>query len=70
MLLADELTGNIDEGIRDDRIGQLENLWRDRGLTMVLVTHDSGIASRAQRLGVIRDGHLTIRQGTWQTATP
>jgi putative ABC transport system ATP-binding protein len=68
VLLADEPTGNLDEDTRDEIIGLLESLWRDRGLTMVLVTHDSSIAGRAQRLGVIREGHLTIREGTWQAS--
>ena len=27
----------------------LEDLWRERGLTMVIVTHDSAVAKRAQR---------------------
>jgi len=62
VLLADEPTGNLDEGTRDEIIGLLENLWRDLGLTMVLITHDSSIARRAQRVGVMRDGKLSIKQ--------
>jgi putative ABC transport system ATP-binding protein len=62
VLLADEPTGNLDEGTRDEIIGLLERLWRDRGLTMVLVTHDSAIARRAQRLGIMRGGKLSIKQ--------
>ena len=40
VLLADEPTGNLDEGTRDEMINLLENLWVERGLTMVLVTLD------------------------------
>jgi putative ABC transport system ATP-binding protein len=58
MLLADEPTGNLDETTRDDIIGLLEKLWRDRGLTLVIVTHDSTVAARAQRTGQMRDGRL------------
>jgi putative ABC transport system ATP-binding protein len=64
VLLADEPTGNLDEGTRDDIMGLLERLWRDRGLTLVVVTHDSTVARRAQRIGVMRKGKLTIRQDT------
>jgi putative ABC transport system ATP-binding protein len=59
VLLADEPTGNLDEGTRDEIIGLLEDLWRDRGLTMVMVTHDSTVAARAQSTGVMQDGRLT-----------
>jgi putative ABC transport system ATP-binding protein len=62
VVLADEPTGNLDEDTRDDIIGLLEKLWRERGLTLVLVTHDSGIASRAQRVGVMSNGVLSIRE--------
>jgi putative ABC transport system ATP-binding protein len=62
VLLADEPTGNLDEDTRDEIISLLESLWRDRGLTMVLVTHDSSVARRAQRVGVMRNGKLSIRQ--------
>jgi putative ABC transport system ATP-binding protein len=64
VLLADEPTGNLDEDTRDEIIGLLDALWRERGLTLVLVTHDSAIASRAQRIGVMAKGRLSIRQDT------
>jgi putative ABC transport system ATP-binding protein len=62
VLLADEPTGNLDEGTRDEIITLLEKLWRELGLTMVLITHDSSIARRAQRVGVMKDGKLSIKQ--------
>jgi putative ABC transport system ATP-binding protein len=62
VLLADEPTGNLDTDTRDDIIALLERLWRERGLTLVLVTHDTSIARRAERTAVMTDGHLTIRQ--------
>jgi putative ABC transport system ATP-binding protein len=64
VLLADEPTGNLDEGTRDDIMALLEKLWRDHRLTMVLVTHDSMVARRAERLGVMQDGRLSIKQDT------
>ena len=62
VLLADEPTGNLDEDTRDEIIGLLEKMWRERGLTLVMVTHDSSVARRAQRIGVMRKGKLSIRQ--------
>jgi putative ABC transport system ATP-binding protein len=64
VLLADEPTGNLDEDTRDDIIALLEHLWRERGLTLVLVTHDTFIARRAQRVGIMSEGRLTIHQAT------
>jgi putative ABC transport system ATP-binding protein len=64
VLLADEPTGNLDEGTRDDIMNLLEQLWRDYSLTMVLVTHDSTVARRAQRIGIMKDGKLSIKQDT------
>jgi putative ABC transport system ATP-binding protein len=58
VLLADEPSGNLDEDTRDEIIALLEDSWRDRGLTLVVVTHDSAVAARAQRRGVMRDGRL------------
>ena len=62
VLLGDEPTGNLDEDTRDDIIALLETMWRERGLTMVLVTHDSSVARRAQRIGVMKNGRLSFRQ--------
>jgi len=64
VLLADEPTGNLDEGTRDEIIGLLEKLWQDLGLTLVLVTHDSTVAKRAQRVGILQNGKISIRQDT------
>ena len=64
VLLADEPTGNLDEDTRDEIIALLDTLWRERGLTLILVTHDSAIARRAQRIGLMRNGRLTVRQDT------
>jgi putative ABC transport system ATP-binding protein len=64
VILADEPTGNLDEDTRDEIIGLLDTLWRERGLTLILVTHDSAIARRAQRIGVMARGRLSIRQDT------
>ena len=64
VLLADEPTGNLDEDTRDEIIGLLDTLWRERGLTLVLVSHDSSVVRRAQRIGVMAKGRLSIRQDT------
>ena len=64
VLLADEPTGNLDEATRDDIVGLLEGLWRDRGLTFIMVTHDSTVARRAPRIATIRKGTLTVRQSS------
>ncbi|UCR88390.1 ABC transporter ATP-binding protein [Mycetocola spongiae] len=49
VILADEPTGNLDESTRDDILALLEGLWREEGLTMIIVTHDSAVAARAPR---------------------
>jgi putative ABC transport system ATP-binding protein len=64
VLLADEPTGNLDEDTRDEIIALLDTLWRERGLTLILVSHDSSVVRRAQRIGVMARGRLSIRQDT------
>jgi putative ABC transport system ATP-binding protein len=61
VLLADEPTGNLDEVTRDEIIDLLATLWRDLGLTLVLVTHDSAVARRAGRVAVMSKGRLSVR---------
>jgi len=62
VLLADEPTGNLDESMRDEIMDVLETLWKEHGLTFVMVTHDSAIARRAPRLATIRKGRVTITE--------
>jgi len=64
VLLADEPTRNLDEDTRDEIIGLLDALWREHGLTLILVSHDSSVVRRAQRIGVMARGRLSIRQDT------
>ncbi len=64
MILADEPTGNLDERTRDDIIGLLEQLWRERGQTLIVVTHDTWVASRASRRIWLDAGRLEERPGT------
>lgn len=40
----------------------LETMWKEHGLTFVMVTHDSAIARRAPRLANIRKGKVTITE--------
>jgi putative ABC transport system ATP-binding protein len=61
VLLADEPTGALDEETRDEIMGLLEDLWRERGLTLIVVTHDTAVARRAQR-------RLHIKQGVVREA--
>ena len=61
VLLADEPTGNLDEQTRDEIMDMLEALWPDRGLTMVVVTHDSAVAARAQRRLHLAGGNVKER---------
>jgi putative ABC transport system ATP-binding protein len=63
VILADEPTGNLDERTRDDIIGLLEQLWRERGQTLIVVTHDTWVASRASRRVWLDRGRVEERIG-------
>jgi len=56
LILADEPTGNLDSSTGAEIISLLLGLNKERGLTLVIVTHDSTIASQAQRVIRLRDG--------------
>ena len=58
VILGDEPTGNLDEKTRDEIIGLLETLWRERGQTLILVTHDSWVARRASRRIWLDEGRV------------
>lgn len=58
ILFADEPTGNLDTVTGAAIIEQLFALNRERQATLVLVTHDSQLAARCQRVLTLRDGVL------------
>ncbi|MEU0857687.1 ABC transporter ATP-binding protein [Streptomyces griseofuscus] len=62
VLLADEPTGNLDESTRDEIMDVLERLWKEHGLTFVMVTHDSTLAKKAPRVATIRKGKITVKE--------
>jgi lipoprotein-releasing system ATP-binding protein len=58
VLLADEPTGNLDSRTSAEIMALLAALNRDRGITIVIVTHDLEVARHARRRVVFRDGHI------------
>jgi putative ABC transport system ATP-binding protein len=58
ILVADEPTGNLDERTGDSIIELLFGLKRDRGGTLVLVTHDLHLAQRCDRIVRLRSGRI------------
>ncbi len=58
LLLADEPTGNLDSASGARIIERLLGLNRERGSTLVLVTHDAELAALAGRRIVLRDGRI------------
>ena len=66
ILLADEPTGNLDSRTSEEILQMFQGLNRSDGLTIILVTHDPGVANHAQRIVRIRDG--LIEDSTATTA--
>jgi len=58
ILVADEPTGNLDESTGESIIDLLFALKRDRGSTLVLVTHDPHLAARCDRTLRLHLGHI------------
>ena len=58
LLLADEPTGNLDSATGGAIIELLFTLNRERGSTLLLVTHDPALAERADRIVSLRDGRV------------
>lgn len=58
LLLADEPTGNLDTTTGDDIMRLLETLHADRGVAVVVITHEPEIAARASRRIELRDGRV------------
>jgi putative ABC transport system ATP-binding protein len=58
LLLADEPTGNLDSRTSLEVLALLQRLNRERGITIVLVTHERDIAACASRVVTMRDGRI------------
>lgn len=60
VVLADEPTGNLDSARGRDITQLLRDLAHEKGQTVVVVTHDVRVASQADRLVILLDGHITF----------
>jgi putative ABC transport system ATP-binding protein len=58
LLLADEPTGNLDTTSGGIVLDLFDRLHHERGLTLVVITHDSQVAARAERTLLLRDGQI------------
>jgi lipoprotein-releasing system ATP-binding protein len=75
VLLADEPTGNLDAGTGQSVLDLLRDLNRERGLTMMMVTHDAQVAAQADRTVRLSEGriedwsfdshHAALTQTSW-----
>ena len=59
LLLADEPTGNLDSATGGEVLDLLFALHHDRGLTLILATHDPAVAARCDRVIELGDGTIT-----------
>jgi putative ABC transport system ATP-binding protein len=58
LLLADEVTGELDSSSAEQVMSVILDAWRERGLTVLFVTHSSELAGRAQRRLHLEDGKV------------
>lgn len=58
LLLADEPTGNLDSESSDAVLQSLQSIRQNTGTTIILVTHDPGLAAQSDRVLVLKDGQI------------
>jgi putative ABC transport system ATP-binding protein len=63
MIMADEPTGNLDSKVGKEIMHLLLNLNKERGTTLIIITHDPVIAEQTQRVIHLRDGELESFNG-------
>jgi ABC-type lipoprotein export system ATPase subunit len=68
LILADEPTGNLDSHTSGEVLEMFQQLNAEEAITILLVTHDAGVAQHAQRIIHIRDG--VIENGAFAASGP
>jgi len=58
VLFADEPTGNLDTQTSEDVMALIQRLNTERGITVLMVTHETDIAAHAQRIVRVKDGRI------------
>jgi len=58
ILIADEPTGSVDSKNARNIMALLQRICRERGMTLLVVTHDPAVANLAERIIRVRDGRL------------
>jgi putative ABC transport system ATP-binding protein len=58
LLLADEVTGELDSASAEQVMGVIFDAWQERGLTVLFVTHSQELAARAQRRLHVEEGQV------------
>ena len=66
VVLADEPTGNLDSKTGGSVMDFLKRLHKEEGKTIIMVTHDSGIAKKADRMEYLMDGKIIKRWIQWK----
>jgi ABC-type lipoprotein export system ATPase subunit len=70
LLLADEPTGNLDSHTSEDVLRMFQALNRQEGITIILVTHDPGVARYAGRVIGISDGVIVDGDSAKESPRP
>ena len=70
LILADEPTGNLDSKTGAEILALFKNLNREKGLTLVLVTHDSDVASHSHRVVHLKDGLIEREEKRSEVGIP
>jgi putative ABC transport system ATP-binding protein len=70
IMLADEPTGRLDSVSGRHILDLLDDLRRERGLTVIMVTHDMSVAARAGRIIRMLDGRIVADEATQVSAAP
>jgi len=63
LILADEPTGNLDSKTSDEIMTIFRNLNQDKGITIVMVTHEADIGAQAKKRIFMRDGEIIREDG-------